>query len=132
MTYVIVGVLALVSLLIVWGVPRREVGRVKNGMSDERIRFEWEIRKAVAQIVGGAFVLIGVAATLQSVKQTHVSIELARQGQVTERFTRAIEQLGSAQRDVRVGGLYALERIAKDSQADAPTVLEVVAAFVRG
>ena len=40
---------------------------------------------------------------------------LSREGQVTDRYTKAIEQLGSDKLDVRIGGIYALERIAHDS-----------------
>jgi hypothetical protein len=37
---------------------------------------------------------------------------LSREGQVTDRYTKAIEQLGSDKLDVRIGGIYALERVA--------------------
>jgi pentapeptide repeat protein len=57
--------------------------------------------------------------------------ELTEQGQVTDRYTRAIEQLGSTTVDVTIGGIYALERIARDSPTDHPTVMEVLAACVR-
>jgi hypothetical protein len=50
---------------------------------------------------------------------------------VTARCTKAIEQLGSDRLDVRVGGIYALERIAHDSPRDHLAVLEVLAAFIR-
>jgi uncharacterized protein YjbI with pentapeptide repeats len=56
---------------------------------------------------------------------------LTQQGQITERYTKAIEQLGSDKLDVRLGGIYALERIATDSKRDHPTVVEVLSAFVR-
>ena len=56
---------------------------------------------------------------------------LSREGQVTDRYTKAIEQLGSDKLDVRMGGIYALERIARDSARDRPVVLEVLTAFVR-
>lgn len=59
------------------------------------------------------------------------TLALTEQGQVTDRYTSAIEQLGSEKLDVRIGGIYALERIARDSARDHPTVLEVLAAFVR-
>ena len=61
-------------------------------------------------------------------RQTH---ELTEQGQVTDRYTKAIEQLGSDKLDVRIGGIYALERIARDSARDHPAVMEVLAAFIR-
>ena len=57
--------------------------------------------------------------------------ELTEQGQVTDRYTKAIEQLGSDKLDVRIGGIYALERIARDSGTDHPAVVEVLAAFIR-
>jgi hypothetical protein len=56
---------------------------------------------------------------------------LSRVGQVTDRYTKAIEQLGSDKLDVRIGGIYALERVARDSARDHPTVMEVLSAFVR-
>ena len=59
------------------------------------------------------------------------TFELTEQGQVTDRYARAIEQLGSDKLDVRIGGIYALERIARDSARDHPTVMEVLTAFIR-
>ena len=56
---------------------------------------------------------------------------LSREGQVTDRYTKAIEQLGSDKLDVRIGGIYALERVARDSARDHPTVMEVLSAFIR-
>ena len=56
---------------------------------------------------------------------------LSREGQVTDRYAKAIEQLGSDKLDVRIGGIYALERVARDSARDHPTVMEVLTAFVR-
>ena len=56
---------------------------------------------------------------------------LSREGQVTERYSNAIEQLGSDSSDVCAGGIYALERLARDSARDHATVMEVLTAFVR-
>ena len=53
---------------------------------------------------------------------------------MTERFTRAIDQLGQREPgklDVRLGGIYGLERIARDSATDLPTVVEVLCAHGR-
>ncbi|MFG3685460.1 pentapeptide repeat-containing protein [Micromonospora sp. NPDC047740] len=58
--------------------------------------------------------------------------ELAERGQVTDRFTRAIEQLGSDKLDVRLGGIYALERLMRDSPGDRRNLVEVLSAYVRG
>jgi Pentapeptide repeats (8 copies) len=56
---------------------------------------------------------------------------LSREGQVTDRYTKAIDQLGSDKLDVRIGGIYALERVARDSAKDSSTVMEVLTAFIR-
>ena len=64
-------------------------------------------------------------------KYKRKDIEIASDGQVTERFTRAIEQLGSEPIEVKLGGIYALERIMKDSPRDHWTIVETLTAFVR-
>jgi hypothetical protein len=43
------------------------------------------------------------------------TFEVTEQGQITERYSKAIEQLGADKLDVRLGAIYALERIATDS-----------------
>jgi Pentapeptide repeats (8 copies) len=81
--------------------------------------------------------LIGVGALLtfwlnsRVYRITAQTLQVTEQGQITERYTKAIEQLGSDKLDVRLGGIYALERIAVDSKRDHPTVVEVLSAFVR-
>jgi uncharacterized protein YjbI with pentapeptide repeats len=65
-------------------------------------------------------------------RQARDQLALAEQGQITDRFTRAVEQLDASRSlAVRLGGLYALERIARDSRADRATVAEVLCAYVR-
>ena len=56
---------------------------------------------------------------------------LSRNRQVTDRYAKAIAQLGSEKLDVRIGGIYALERVARDSARDHPAVMEMLAAFIR-
>ena len=56
---------------------------------------------------------------------------LTQQGQVTDRYTKAIDQLGSDKLDVRVGAIYALRRIMRDSEEDHPAIMEVLATFIR-
>jgi uncharacterized protein YjbI with pentapeptide repeats len=57
--------------------------------------------------------------------------EAANQKQITERFSKAIEQLASDKPEVILGGIYTLERIARDSEPDQWTIMEVLTAFVR-
>lgn len=56
----------------------------------------------------------------------------AEQGHITDRFSAAVKHLGSAELPVRMGGIYALWRLAEDSAArDEITVWNILCAFVR-
>src|SRR5450755_2061781 len=66
-----------------------------------------------------------------SVQQAQRYVSVDPQFWLTDRYSKAIDQLGSDKLDVRIGGIYALERVARDSATDHPTVMEVLAAFVR-
>jgi len=66
-----------------------------------------------AAVFGFAGVLVGALATILV---GIVNYREARSGQVTDRLTRAVEQLGSGNPQVRMGAIYALEQIAYDSK----------------
>lgn len=71
--------------------------------------------------------LIALVAVYYTARNAHT----VREGHITDRYTKAIEQLGSDKVDIRLGGIYALERIARDSARDHATVMDVLAAFIR-
>ena len=86
-------------------------------------------------------ILAGIGATLliyaairqaQTASSRHAAqTDADRQQRVTESFSKAIEQLGSDKLEVRLGGIYALERISHESPQDYWTVMETLTAFVR-
>ncbi|MGW4179698.1 pentapeptide repeat-containing protein [Streptomyces rubiginosohelvolus] len=57
--------------------------------------------------------------------------QLTREGQLTDRYVEAVKLLSSEHMTVRIGGVFSLERIAKDSKHDRPTVTELLTAHVR-
>jgi uncharacterized protein YjbI with pentapeptide repeats len=59
------------------------------------------------------------------------NFKVAEDKQVTERFSKSIEHLGSEKIDIRLGGIYALEQIAIDSSKYHWTIVEILSAFVR-
>lgn len=76
----------------------------------------------------------GVFYTGRSLEATRMQTAVAEQGQLTDRFTKAVDQLDRAGADhlqARLGGIYALERLARDSPRDHPTIVEVLTAFIR-
>jgi len=92
----------------------------------------------IFQVLGGIIVILGVYFTWQEFKTSRETLQnsqetlrTTQQGQITERFTRAIDQLGKSDDQpgkynnlaIRLGGIYSLERIARDSvEADQTSV----------
>ncbi|MEW2305401.1 pentapeptide repeat-containing protein [Streptomyces sp. NPDC006655] len=75
--------------------------------------------------------LVVAASTLISIKQVSSDQALTLEGQITDRYNAAVQNLGSDSQDVRLGGIYALQRIMQDSRRDYPTIVNVLAAYVR-
>ncbi|MET7808656.1 pentapeptide repeat-containing protein [Micromonospora chersina] len=76
-------------------------------------------------------VLLVAAGLFYTNDQNRKQQELAERGQVTDRFTKAIDQLGSDKLDVRLGGIYAMERLMRDSPRDQRNIVEVLSAYIR-
>ncbi|MGC5010331.1 pentapeptide repeat-containing protein [Streptosporangium sp. DT93] len=82
-------------------------------------------------VVGGLiFTGAGLVYTARTLDVSARTLDATRDGQIADRYTRAVEQLGSPKIDVRLGGIYALQRLGVDSARDRPTVLEVLTAYV--
>jgi uncharacterized protein YjbI with pentapeptide repeats len=94
-----------------------------------------EFIKTTAQILGGAFFLFGLYFTWSNLEATReknrADLAIAQDRQATDLFTKAIGQLGSDKLEVRLGGIYSLERIARDSEKDHWPIMEVLTAYVR-
>jgi len=118
------------------------------------LKMELDGRVAVVQILLGAGVLASLYITYRNMRTAHRTLEVAQQnvrvstetllttqkGQVTERFTRAIGQLGAVvgtgqderpNLEVRFGGIYGLEGVARDADEYRQRVVEVLSAYVR-
>ena len=62
---------------------------------------------------------------------TAFTFRLSQTGQNTDRYQAAISQLGNEHRTIRVGGIYALEKLAEDVDSTRQTIADVLSAFVR-
>lgn len=101
--------------------------------TDNRIK----IWTAVVQAAGGAALLIGLLFSARNLRATQDKLDIDRQGQLTNRFILAAGQLGADLKDgapnvaVRLGGIYALNRISRDWPKDYWPIAEVLTAYVR-
>ena len=137
----------VVLYLLLWYGPdllaRHDVGRVSGALRVSRLQQARDAARgrllALGAGLGAAGALFYTARSFGLARRQFLSTEqaqretlkLTERGQVTDRYTKAIEQLGSDKPAVKIGGIYALERIARDSKTDHPTVMEVLTVFVR-
>jgi hypothetical protein len=136
--------------LAIWLVPRRQVQRWRRaGITEEAKLAELGVqaRSSITQALGGLALIATLAITAYQANETRRSadatqrsadnnLRLAEQGQVSERFSRTVEQLGttnadgSAAIDVRAGALFSLRQIGLDSEAYAQPAFLVAATYV--
>ena len=119
------ALLAGVVILAIFGVRKFiKLGHQEDLEAKDRVGLQIEFIKTAAQILGGLFFLVTIYVAWQN-------LVVSQEKHKTDLFTRAIDQLGSEKMEVRLGGIYALERIARDSQKDKGPILEVLTAYVR-
>lgn len=112
-------------------------------------------------LVGGPLVIWRVITSHVQAQAARHQAETAREGHYTDLFTKAVEQLGATREvkkirkawtlsspgstpindvpvvetepnlEVRLGAIYALERIARDSERDHWPIMEVLCAYIR-
>jgi Pentapeptide repeats (8 copies) len=114
---VVLGVVLLPRYLLAWDLDG-------SPMPADRAKAVNDIRTTLLQGLGGAALLVGAYFTWRQV-------QVAREGQLTDRFTSAVGQVGNQSIEVCLGGIYALERIAIDSKRDRQTAYEMLCAYVR-
>ncbi|MGA5363976.1 pentapeptide repeat-containing protein [Streptomyces purpurascens] len=93
-------------------------------------RAQWAM--AFATLVPGLAAVGALLFTADSLRQSQDSIAVTQQGQITDRYNNAVSNLGDDSEDVRLGGMYALERILEDSPRDREPICNVLSAYVRG
>src|ERR1035441_7810773 len=117
-------------------------GKERLDVITARLQVQNSARATLLQGLGGAVVLLGAYFTfgqltvsrkqLQKTAEEHQEqFNLAERGQITERFTRAVDQLGGDSEDIRLGGVYALQQISRDASPESNAIYEILAAYVR-
>lgn len=123
---VIIGVLLMV--LAVYLVPKWQTKRIID-FKAKRWEAENEFRKTLIQVFGGLIVVLSLLFTWRGMSQSQRNFE---KGQNITRFSQAISFLGANNTEQKIGGIYTLEQIAKESPENyLGTVIEVLSTFVR-
>ena len=126
-----------VALLILFFALYFQVILIPFGLSNLD---DFEIRNLAFAFLGtvtGLGGLFGVYMAILRTKTTERQTHTAEEGLITDRINKAVEGLGkSNQKDepvveIRLGALYALERIAQDSIRDHMQIIEILCAYIR-
>jgi uncharacterized protein YjbI with pentapeptide repeats len=121
----------------------QKIGRMSS--VDEQVKLEKDILvvekdkttlqngvyTTLVQAAGGLILSLTAYVGYCNFKVGEKNLKVTEDKQVTERFSKGIEHLGSDKIDIRLGGIYALEQIANDSSKYHWTIVEILSAFVR-
>jgi Pentapeptide repeats (8 copies) len=88
-------------------------------------------QKAISDARLGIASVLAVLGTAGGFAYTIRTYRLSRQGQVSDRYIKAIEQLSNGNPDIRIGGIYALYQTTRDAPEYQDTAIEVLAAYIR-
>ncbi|MBV9928080.1 MAG: pentapeptide repeat-containing protein [Acidobacteria bacterium] len=125
----VIPLLLIVSLALVgfvlWESRQWYAAAGKIPELSQHIQAKNEIMRTLAQVLGGAFILTGLYFTAKNVF-------VSRRAQITDRFADALEKLSDTGNMLkRIGGIHALESIARDSPDDHWRIMEIFTEFVR-
>jgi hypothetical protein len=117
----VAGLLVLVVLVL----PYEMVTPDDVPNTVERLKAQNDIRATLLQSLAGLALLAGPVFTART-------YALNKQGQITDRFPKAVERFGQRDKvDARAGATCALGRIARDSERDHQAVMAILSAFLR-
>jgi anion-transporting ArsA/GET3 family ATPase len=93
--------------------------------------FAIDVVKTIISALGLIATLFAGIGLFVNYLNSQAEIQLTQQRLITERFSKAVEQIGNNKEEVVIGGIYSLERIAKDSPKDQWTIMEVLTSYIR-
>jgi hypothetical protein len=111
-------------VLLLWAAPILKPDWTKLNPTEQA---EW--LKLFAQAMLAAFGATGLMLGYRRLR-------VASDGMITDRFSRAVEQLGAHAEgrplcEVRIGAIHSLERLALDSRSDCEAVIKVLTSYLR-
>jgi len=108
-------------------------GHAKPGTDQANARLD-AVRTGLAA-GAGAGAAVGLMLAFRRQHHQEIATDLtdhdATERRITELYTKAVEQLGNDKAPVRLGGLYAMERLAQDNAAHRQTIVNVICAYLR-
>ncbi|MBV9894238.1 MAG: pentapeptide repeat-containing protein [Chloroflexi bacterium] len=136
--------LAALAAVAIWLVPLLQVEPAREKLSNEtdvttadRIALENQLFQSENAARATLAIIFGAAGLLLTAAVIWRRYEKSRELKTHEQFAKAVEQLGSERADgsprteARLGGIYALERLANETEREYWPIMEVFTAYVR-
>ncbi|RMD58654.1 pentapeptide repeat-containing protein [Candidatus Parcubacteria bacterium] len=120
-----------IILVLFLTVPNWFVSAATRLSPREIIQLRLDVFRTEGLLVGGSLLLAGLYLVYRRLRTIERHLEVQRDGQMAERISRAVEQLVSYKTEVQLGGIFTLERIARESAEDHWSVMEILTAYVR-
>ncbi|NNH75639.1 pentapeptide repeat-containing protein [Nocardia uniformis] len=92
----------------------------------------WPGWMQVTAVVTSIAAISALFFTARTVQFTNAQLGLAQQTAATESLSKAAERLAADRPEARMAGIYILERLADETPDARTTVVDILAAFVRG
>jgi hypothetical protein len=109
--------------------PSSKRGRFARSFSKA---FFWRGWKTIGAVAASLVAICTAIVAIATFVVSERTLDANTRSQTSDRFGKAIEQLGNDKSlDVRIGGIYGLEQLARDTPSDHPAVFDVLTAFVR-
>lgn len=115
---------AVILIIFVLVVGPWLLTRPAPGLTTEQLKARNDARTTLVQAVGGLVLAGGLIATYRTYR-------LNKSQQVTDTYTKAVEQLGHNQAPVRLGALYSLAQLGQDNLQRRQMVVDVLCAYLR-
>ncbi len=112
-------------------VDRLSLEREQIVLERDRINAQNGVYNLLFQGVGLSLLGLLAYTSWHYLRRADDRLQTAAEQSIADRFTQAISYLASDRIEVRLGGIYALERLAQDTPSEYWLTIEVLTAFVR-
>ena len=90
-----------------------------------------ETETTIISIVGGVIAIVGLILFYQRLKKQEEQIDLQRKQRTDDRFTTAVELLGSSETSARTGAIYSLYHLAIEDKKYRKEVAQILCSHIR-
>ena len=123
-------IVSIAVIIVIIGPLASQIAAREQGLSNEkRADIRASARDTLLKAAGGLVLLLGAVGTVgtlvytaqtarasqQAAQAAQSQVSVAHDTQVTDSFATAISQLASGTRDERLGGIYELEHVMRES-----------------